>query len=237
MRALSEVVSRTMLSGEEELDQTVRPIVRGLQGRAGRQRTVLEPSENVSTLARAAPKPRGHGVSASMRWSGPRLGRRVRIYKYSQASSAEEILTCCAALLAVSVGASASSAMGKQPCRPNRAELTDRAFNGVRAFGQQAKDEAATNHVLAAAALGAQPPAGAVHDSTRSSSDDSEDSRVPEWVVCPSWQNHLGGEQNARVKSRPISTWKAIATTRLALTVEALIHDSNHYGKWLSISP
>jgi hypothetical protein len=31
--------------------------------------------KNVSTLARAAPKPRGHGVSASMRWSGPRLGR------------------------------------------------------------------------------------------------------------------------------------------------------------------
>jgi len=59
------------LSGEEELDQTVRPIARSLQGRAGRQRTVLEPLENVPTraraaLARAAPKPRGHGVSASM---------------------------------------------------------------------------------------------------------------------------------------------------------------------------
>jgi hypothetical protein len=32
-------------SAEEELDQTVRPIARSLQGRAGRQRTVLEPLE------------------------------------------------------------------------------------------------------------------------------------------------------------------------------------------------
>jgi hypothetical protein len=39
-----------------------------LQGRAGRQRTVLEPLDNVSTLVRAAPKPRGNGVSASIRW-------------------------------------------------------------------------------------------------------------------------------------------------------------------------
>src|SRR5229473_4784048 len=105
------------MSGEEELDQTARLIARSLQGRAGRQRTVLEPLENVPTLARAAPKPRGHGVSASMRWSGPRLGRMVRIYKCSQASSAEESLTCCAALLAVSAEASGSSAMSRQHCR------------------------------------------------------------------------------------------------------------------------
>jgi hypothetical protein len=72
-----------MIVWEEELDQTVRPIARSLQGRAGRQRTVLEPLENVSTLAKAAPKPRGHGVSASIGRSGPRLGRRVRIYKCS----------------------------------------------------------------------------------------------------------------------------------------------------------
>src|SRR6266567_6704650 len=33
---------------------------------------------------------------------GPRLDRMIRIYKCSQASSAEESLKCCAALLAVS---------------------------------------------------------------------------------------------------------------------------------------
>jgi hypothetical protein len=47
-----------LLSAEEELDQkTARLIARSLQGRAGRQRTVLEPLENVPTLVRAAPKP------------------------------------------------------------------------------------------------------------------------------------------------------------------------------------
>ena len=36
---------------------------------------------------------------------GPRLDRTIRIYKCSQASSAEESLKCCAALLAVSTEA------------------------------------------------------------------------------------------------------------------------------------
>src|SRR5437773_9678095 len=37
--------------------------------------------------------------------AGPRLDRTIRIYKCSQASSAEESLKCCAALLAVSTEA------------------------------------------------------------------------------------------------------------------------------------
>jgi hypothetical protein len=45
---------------------------------------------------------------------GPRLDGTVRIYKCSQASSAEESLTCCAALLAVSTEASGFSVMGNQ---------------------------------------------------------------------------------------------------------------------------
>jgi hypothetical protein len=48
---------------------------------------------------------------------GPRLDRTVRIYKCSQASSAEESLKCCAALLAVSTEASGFSVMGNQHCR------------------------------------------------------------------------------------------------------------------------
>jgi hypothetical protein len=49
---------------------------------------------------------------------------------------------------------------------------------------------------------------------------------------------HLGkaieaiGDKNATVKSSPISPLKAAETTRLALTVGALIHAFNHYGKW-----
>jgi hypothetical protein len=48
---------------------------------------------------------------------GPRLDRTVRIHKCSQASSAEESLKCCAALLAVSTEASGFSVMGNQHCR------------------------------------------------------------------------------------------------------------------------
>jgi hypothetical protein len=39
------------------------------------------------------------------------------------------------------------------------------------------------------------------------------------------------GEKNAVVKSSPISPLKRTETTRLALTVEALIHAFNHYGQ------
>src|SRR5437016_14139867 len=38
---------------------------------------------------------------------------------------------------------------------------TDGEFKGVRTFGQQVKHLAATNHILAAAALGEEPPTGA----------------------------------------------------------------------------
>jgi DinB superfamily len=38
---------------------------------------------------------------------------------------------------------------------------TDGEFKGVRTFGQQVKHLAAANHILAAAALGEEPPAGA----------------------------------------------------------------------------
>src|SRR5258707_5807313 len=48
---------------------------------------------------------------------GPRLDRTIRIYKCSQASSAEESLKCCVALLAVSTEASGFSVMGNQHCR------------------------------------------------------------------------------------------------------------------------
>jgi hypothetical protein len=48
---------------------------------------------------------------------------------------------------------------------------------------------------------------------------------------------HLGkaidaiGEKNAAVKSSPISPLKGAETTRLALTVESLIHAFDHYGQ------
>src|SRR5580698_353488 len=48
---------------------------------------------------------------------GPRLDRMIRIFKCSPASSREESLKCCAALLAVRTEASGFSVMGNQHCR------------------------------------------------------------------------------------------------------------------------
>jgi uncharacterized damage-inducible protein DinB len=110
---------------------------------------------------------------------------------------------------------------------------TDGEFKGVRTFGQQVKHPAATNHILAAAALGEETPA------------DAGDEMGPETVRTKAeildYLNasfaHLGkaidaiDDKSATVKSSPISPMKGIETTRLALTVEALIHAFNHYGQ------
>lgn len=110
---------------------------------------------------------------------------------------------------------------------------TDGEFKGVRTFGRQVKHLAATNHILAAAALGEDTPA------------DAGDEMGPETVRTKAeildYLNasfaHLGkaidaiDEKNAIVKSSPISPMKDTEMTRLALTVEALIHAFNHYGQ------
>ena len=110
---------------------------------------------------------------------------------------------------------------------------TDGEFKGVRSFGQQVKHLAATNHILAAAALGEEPPA------------DAGDEAGPETVRTKAEVlDYLNGsfahlskaidaidEKNPTVKSSAISPLKKTETTRLALTVEALIHAFNHYGQ------
>src|SRR5437773_1096275 len=110
---------------------------------------------------------------------------------------------------------------------------TDGEFKGVRTFGQQVKHLAATNHILAAAALGEQPPADA--------GDEVGPERVRTKAEILDYLNgsfaHLGkaidaiGEKNAAVKSSPISPLKGAEATRLALTVESLIHAFDHYGQ------
>ena len=52
---------------QRRIDQTVRPIERGLRGKAARQRTVEQPSDNVLTTARSASEPRGNGATASIK--------------------------------------------------------------------------------------------------------------------------------------------------------------------------
>ncbi len=110
---------------------------------------------------------------------------------------------------------------------------TDGEFKGVRTFGQQVKHLAATNHILAAAALSEEPPP------------DAGDELGPEAVRTKAevlyYLNgsfaHLGkaihaiGEKKEVVKSSPISPLQGNTATRMALIVEAMIHAFDHYGQ------
>ena len=110
---------------------------------------------------------------------------------------------------------------------------TDGEFKGVRTFGQMVKHLSATNYILAAAALGVEPPA------------DAGDELGPEAVRTKAEiLNYLKGsfayldkaieaigQQTAPVKSSPISPLKSTEETRLALAVESLVHAFDHYGQ------
>jgi uncharacterized damage-inducible protein DinB len=106
-------------------------------------------------------------------------------------------------------------------------------FKGVRTFAQQVKHLAATNYILAAAALGEEPPAGA------------GDEMGPEIVrTKPEILEYLKesfvqlgraidaiDDKSTTVKTHPISPLQGSTPTRLGLTVEALIHAFDHYGQ------
>jgi len=110
---------------------------------------------------------------------------------------------------------------------------TEGEFKSVRTFGAQVKHLAATNHILAAAALGEEAPA------------DAGDERGPESVrtkdeileYLKRSFDHLGkavdaiGNSSVGVKSSPISPIPASTATRTMLIAESLIHAFNHYGQ------
>ena len=110
---------------------------------------------------------------------------------------------------------------------------TDGEFKGVRTFGQQVKHLAAANHILAAAALGQEPPA------------DAGDETGPEAVRTKAeileYLNasfaHVGqaidaiGGKEPTVRPSPISPLKDTEVTRIALVVESLGHAFDHYGQ------
>ena len=106
-------------------------------------------------------------------------------------------------------------------------------FKGVRTFARQVRHMAATNHILAAAALGEEPPADAGDENG------PETARTKAEILeyLNSSFVHLGkaidaiGDPNETVKASPISPLPASKTTRLALTVEAMIHAFDHYGQ------
>jgi uncharacterized damage-inducible protein DinB len=110
---------------------------------------------------------------------------------------------------------------------------TDGEFKGVCTFGQMVKHLSATNYILAAAALGEEPPA------------DAGDELGPEAVRTKAEiLNYLNGsfaqlqrateaigDKNTPVKASPISPLKGAEVTRLALVVESLAHAFDHYGQ------
>jgi len=110
---------------------------------------------------------------------------------------------------------------------------TDGEFKGVRTFGQQVKHLAATNYILAAAALREEPPTDA--------GDEVGPPAIRTKAEILEYLNgsfvHLGkaidaiGDNNVTVKSSPISPLPANVATRLSFTVEALIHAFDHYGQ------
>jgi uncharacterized damage-inducible protein DinB len=110
---------------------------------------------------------------------------------------------------------------------------TDGEFKGVRTFGQMVKHLSATNHILAAAALGEEPPADA--------GDEVGPDAVRTKAEILDYLNgsfaHLSqaiasiGQTNASVNPSPISPLKKDEVTRSALVVESLMHACDHYGQ------
>jgi uncharacterized damage-inducible protein DinB len=106
-------------------------------------------------------------------------------------------------------------------------------FSNVRTFGREIKHLAATNFILAAAALGESAPA------------DAGDEQGPDSVVTKT--QHIAylersfdtlekaidaiGDGRIPVKSSPISPFQGGTATRLSLIAEALIHSYDHYGQ------
>lgn len=107
------------------------------------------------------------------------------------------------------------------------------AFQNVRTFGQEIRHLAATNFILAAAALGENPPS------------DAGDEAGPDSVMTK--QQHLAylnksfdaldraisaiGNDHIPVRSSPISPFQGDTVTRIGLVSEALVHSYDHYGQ------
>ncbi|HXT04715.1 MAG TPA: DinB family protein [Casimicrobiaceae bacterium] len=106
-------------------------------------------------------------------------------------------------------------------------------FHGVRTFGQQIKHLAATNYILAAAALGQAPPA----DAGDEAGPDSVHTKAQHLAYLAGSFEALDraaaaiGDRSVPVKSSPISPFQGGSATRLALVAEALIHTNDHYGQ------
>ena len=110
---------------------------------------------------------------------------------------------------------------------------TDGEFKGVRTFGQMVRHFSATNHILAAAALGEEPPA----DAGDESGPENVRTKAEILTYLKGSFVHLDkaveaiGQTNIPVNASPISPLKRGEVTRLALITETLLHAYDHYGQ------
>ena len=110
---------------------------------------------------------------------------------------------------------------------------TDGEFKGVRTFGQMVKHLSATNNILAAAALGEEPPA----DAGDELGPENVRTKAEILMYLRSSFVHLDksidaiGQTNIPVHASPISPLKRNEVTRSALIVESLVHAFDHYGQ------
>jgi uncharacterized damage-inducible protein DinB len=106
-------------------------------------------------------------------------------------------------------------------------------FKSVRTFSAQIKHLAATNYILAAAALGEPPPP----DAGDEMGPDSLVTKVQDIAYLKGSFDALEravnaiGDRRVPVRSSPISPFQAGTATRLSLIAEALIHAFDHYGQ------
>src|SRR6267154_5678583 len=103
---------------------------------------------------------------------------------------------------------------------------TDGEFKGVRTFGQMVKHLSATNYILAAAALGEEPPSDA-GDELGPDAVRTKDEILNYLKGSFAYLNKAVdaiGQKNVLVKSSQISPLKSGEATRLALVVESLVH-------------
>ena len=119
------------------------------------------------------------------------------------------------------------------PATKYRFAPADGEFANVRSFGKQVKHLAATNYILAAAALGERAPA------------DAGDEQGPDSVVTK--EQHLAylrgsydaleraakaiGDDRVPIVTSPISPLSPSSVSRTGLIAEALIHSYDHYGQ------
>ncbi len=106
-------------------------------------------------------------------------------------------------------------------------------FQNVRTFSRQIRHLAATNFILAAAALGQDPPAEAGNEE----GPDSVVTKVQHLAFLNRSFNALEkaidaiGDSRIGVRSSPISPFQGNTATRVSLVSEALTHAYDHYGQ------